>query len=215
MKFMKLFVVVLALLLLASCSNPKTSQQETALIAEVKTFLDQHPEYGRVTAIDGVSNWTNGLRQRVSLDDGRSLLFYTKDGGVVTVYEDQPGEGSVIVWGDYETYEPPQGAAGEGNESFPSYKVLFSGNLMNGTGRYGGILIPSISLKTPAETRESIARRIAEAENFSNLSLYSTEEAYKANISESYSKAHPGALHQGYMGMLEDGKFIAGENLNP
>jgi hypothetical protein len=39
--------------------------------------------------------------------------------------------------------------------------------------------------------------------------LYSTEEAYRANSSESFSKAHLDALKKGYLGQItEKGKFV-------
>lgn len=63
--------------------------------------------------------------------------------------------------------------------------------------------------------REPIARKIAEAESLASLRLYSTEEAYKPNISQSYSKAYPNALRQGFMGLLEGGDLTAGETLFP
>lgn len=204
-------ISVIALLLYSSCASP----QITSLLPEIKSFLSQHTEYGSATIIEDMPNWANGKRQRVKFDNGRTLLFYTKDGNVVTIYEDQPGSGRVKIWGEDESYEPPGVIERDAEDSLPSYKILLSLNLPNGKGRYGDILIPTLSRKTPVETRESIARKIAKAEHLTSLRLYSTEEAYKANISESYSKAHPNALRQGFMGSLEGGDFMAGEILYP
>ncbi len=77
------------------------------------------------------------------------------------------------------------------------------------------MLIASLSRKTPAAERERVARGIAAAEGFDELSIYSTEDAQKANVSASFAKAHPRAMKEGFLGSLREGKFTAGEELYP
>jgi hypothetical protein len=185
------------------------------LLPEVGAFLSVHKEFGRPLATQSSPDWAQGKRQRVTFDSGRSLLFYIKQGRVVTVYEDTAGAGRKLVWGETEQYVAPAPSTGAAAADLPAYKVLFSAQKFGGGGRFGDVLVSSISRTTPAKTREEIARKIAAKEGLVQVSLYSTEEAYKANNSESFSKAHPGALKRGFLGMIQDGKFIPGEVLYP
>jgi hypothetical protein len=204
-------ISVIAFLLLTSCSK----QHESSLLPEIQTFLNQHSEYGNTTTIQEVPDWAKGKRQRVNFDNGRSLLFYTKGEAVMTIYEDQPGIGRVKIWGVTEIDEASPATDRQATEVLPAYRVLFSVNRADGTGRYGDILVSSLSRETPAARREFIAHQIAKVENLASLNLYSTEEAYEANMSESMLKAHPDALRKGFLGTLRGGEFIAGEISNP
>jgi hypothetical protein len=84
-----------------------TQAPTAGLLSEVAAFLETHREFGAPTRTQYVPDWAKGKRQRVGFDSGRSLLFYTKNGVVVTVYEDDPSEGRVKIWGEYETTSPP------------------------------------------------------------------------------------------------------------
>jgi len=75
------------------------------VMAEVAAFLGSHPEFGTATGVQDVPDWAKGKRQRVTFGSGRNLLFYTKDGVVLTVYEDNASEGRKIVWGGYDRSE--------------------------------------------------------------------------------------------------------------
>ena len=90
--------------------------------------------------------------------------------------------------------------------------VLDEVTLINGK-IYGDILLPSFSRSTSVTVIEKVARKIAEAEGFDQVSFYSTEEAYKANMSSSFLNSHPDALKTGFLGSLKDGKFTSGESL--
>lgn len=183
------------------------------LLPEVGAFLSTHREFGRATSTESVPNWAQGKRQRVKFDTGRSLLFYIKEGRVVTVYEDTAGAGRTTVWGESEQHVAPAPSARAAVAGLPAYKVLFSAQKSDGGGKFGDVLVSSLSRSTPAKTREEIARKIAIKEGLVQVSFYSTEEAYKANNSESYSKAHPGAMKRGFLGTIQDGKFVPGEVL--
>ncbi len=97
----------------------------------------------------------------------------------------------------------------ENDKKIPEYKVLFQVDLMSGAGKFGEILISSYSKDTPKEERESTLRKIIKKEGFVSAMLYSTEEAYKANSSESFSKAHPDALKKGYLGQITEKGIFA------
>lgn len=78
------------------------------------------------------------------------------------------------------------------------YKILDQTKLFEG-GQYGDVLIESINPKTNKDTIKLIAQLISCYENFSEESLYCTEEAFKANFSESYLKQNPNALKNGFV----------------
>lgn len=129
------------------------------VLAEVSAFLNTHKEFGRPLSTQSVPDWAQGKRQRVGFDSGRSLLFYTKDGQVVTVSEDAAGAGRKVVWGETEQYVPvPQAPATRvAVAGLPAYKVLFSVQKIGGGGKFGDVLVSSLSRRTPAKAREDIA----------------------------------------------------------
>jgi hypothetical protein len=90
----------------------------------------------------------------------------------------------------------------------PQYTTLFSVDLMSGKGKFGEVLIPSLSKEVKSSEREKTFRGIMNSEGWVSISAYSNEEAYKANSSESFSKAHPNALKDGFLGGIdENGKY--------
>ena len=90
----------------------------------------------------------------------------------------------------------------------PKYTTLFSVDLFSGKGKFGEVLIPSLNKKINSREREETFRGIMEAEGWVSISAYSTEDAYKANSSESFSKEHPNALKDGFLGGIdENGKY--------
>jgi hypothetical protein len=96
----------------------------------------------------------------------------------------------------------------------PDYQMLFANDKLGG-GRFGDALVPSLSRKTPVAERERVARGIAQKERLTELAIYSTEGAYKANVSASFLKEHPDALRQGFLGSLNESTFQPGEATFP
>ncbi len=96
----------------------------------------------------------------------------------------------------------------------PEYIILDKVKLLNGN-IYADILIKSYSKNTPVDERESTVKVISQKENINEISLYSTENAKKANFSSSFSKKHPNALKNGYLGSYKNGIFTPGEKLYP
>ncbi len=204
-----------AVIISISCGSSPESNRDIDILPEIRVFLQQHSEFGKPTAAQSVPDWANGKRQRISFNTGRSLLFYTKNGQVMTVYEDQPSKGRVKVWGETEKYTAPDPVTKAAEAGLPAYTILFTVEKFGGGGKFGEVLVPSVSRKTSAAERETLARRIADKERLVDVNLYSTEEAYKANMSESFSKAHPNAMRRGFLGMLQNGTFTPGEALYP
>ena len=89
--------------------------------------------------------------------------------------------------------------------SGPAYTVLDRVELASGEGTYGDVLVTSISPSTPKSELKEIFNGIAAKENFVEMALYCTQDAYKANYSDSYSRANPNALKKGYIGSIRGG----------
>jgi len=119
------------------------------------------------------------------------------------------------IWGEYNTFTPPSPQTREAEGDLPSYIVLYVNEAGDGSGRFGDVLVPSLSRQTPASERESLARRIAEKEHINHMCLYSTKDAYQANVSGSYQEAHPNALRDGFLGVVDGDKWTLGEALYP
>lgn len=90
----------------------------------------------------------------------------------------------------------------------PNYTTLFSVDLISGKGKFGEVLILAFSKEVKSSEREKTFRGIMDVEGWVSISAYSTEEAYKSNSSESFSKQHPNALKDGFLGGIdENGKY--------
>jgi hypothetical protein len=90
----------------------------------------------------------------------------------------------------------------------PTYTTLFSVDVISGKGKFGEVLIPTLSKEVKSIEREKTLRGIMDSEGWVSISAYSTEDAYKANSSESFSKQHPNALKDGFLGGIdENGKY--------
>ena len=101
------------------------------------------------------------------------------------------------------------------NQNLPDYKVLFKVKMMHNKRVYGDVLIPSLSRANPIKGLEQIARKISKQEELDDVVMYSTEDAYKANESAAFLKAHPNALKKGYLGVFREGVFTPGEKVFP
>ncbi len=93
-------------------------------------------------------------------------------------------------------------------EDLPSYTVLSRVNRIDGSGVDGDVLVSSFSKEIPLDILEKTLQSIAQKEGLDLVSLYCTEDAYKANFSASFLAEHPNALENGYLGRLKkDGTF--------
>lgn len=94
----------------------------------------------------------------------------------------------------------------------PEYTVLETVNQMVG-GRWGAVLVRTLSRDTTAARRGEIAREIARLEGLAEVSLYCSEHAWKADFSASYSARYPNALRDCSLGMLKGAQFTTNDNL--
>jgi hypothetical protein len=197
----KLTILVSFMIVLFACSS------ENPTLTTVKEFVKQHPEYGNVNSSTEMPDWESGKRLQIKTDNGE-YLFYLIDKDVVGVDKYlENGQREKIF--KKEITQSQMSTETSIDKKIPEYKVLFQVDLMSGAGKFGEILISSYSKDTPKEERESTLRKIIKKEGFVSAMLYSTEEAYKANSSESFSKAHPDALKKGYLGQItEKGIFV-------
>jgi hypothetical protein len=72
------------------------------MLLAVADFFREHPEFGKPLRSREVPPWFKGKREAIETVGGRSLLFYEKEGKVVTVYENDPARGRTILWGAVE-----------------------------------------------------------------------------------------------------------------
>lgn len=172
----------------------------------INDFLIRHTEFGNVQFTNQKPDWSDGTRFKVITDKGNYLFYLSLENEVVGVWqENEDGTRSQMYKKENESIVNQVIE----DVDLPQYKILDQTDLFSGTGKLGEILIVSYSKNTPKELREGTLRKIMKKEGFVSGMLYSTEEAFKANYSESYSKSHPGALKKGYLGQInEQGEFI-------
>ena len=92
-------------------------------------------------------------------------------------------------------------------QGYPTYRVLSEDRSIE-KRVFAKILIPSLSPRTKPEEIERICRIICYEESIDECSFYSTMEAYEASNSDSYRLEHPEALKDGYLGKMQNDKFL-------
>ncbi len=110
------------------------SASSLPLIPEISLFLDSHREWGSPTSVQSVPDWAEGKRQRVDFSSGRSLLFYMKDGQVLSVSDQQRQK----IWGEYSAAKSPPLTVDKPADvtlAIPAYSVLYSGPQVRGGGK--------------------------------------------------------------------------------
>ncbi|MGE0077349.1 MAG: hypothetical protein AB7S48_05770 [Bacteroidales bacterium] len=197
---MKKIIFALLTLIVISCGSENPSKKS------IKDFMKNQSEYGELYGVSEKPDWEEGKRYEAITEKGIYLFYLTYNNEVVGVWRiDENGSRTQLF------KKENQNIISETTESIevPEYKILFKVQLMSGKGQFGEVLITSYSKSTPKEEREKTLRKIMEKEGFVSATLYSTEDAYKANSSESFSKSHPNALKNGLLGQVnEEGKFV-------
>ena len=93
--------------------------------------------------------------------------------------------------------------------NIPKYSVIFKTKLFSGTGDYIEVLIPNFDKKINSQGKKELFKAILDYEKSISGSFYLTEEAQKANSSDSFRKSHPNALKDGYLGdITEKGELL-------
>ncbi|WP_459506891.1 hypothetical protein [Aquirufa ecclesiirivi] len=173
----------------------------------VKEFAKHHSEIGNINSSSEMPDWEKGKRIQIRTDKGEYLV-YLHNKEVVSVYKYLENDQRIRIF-NKEISTTTATIDKSKDKDIPDYKILFQVDLNSGEGRFGEILISSYSKKIPKVERERALRKIMAKEGFVSTVLYSTEDAYKANSSESFSKAHPNALKNGYLGQItEKGVFV-------
>jgi len=188
--------------------SQKPTPEPSRLLPGIQSFLKTHSEFGTPTTTQDIPNWTEGKRQRIQFTSGRNLLFYLKDGVVVTVFEDNSEGDRKKIWTSYSgTAEYMKDTSQKSTGAIPQYTIISAINLVAG-GKFADVLVPSLTRETPRDTRSEIAFAIRKKEGLRCLSMYSTREACKASYSSSYAEQHPDASN-GYLGgiSMNTGKF--------
>lgn len=98
-KLLALVAVIALLFNYIGDNMPDNNPGDVYLLPPVEAFLGRHPEFGKAKDSEQIPDWKYGRRQRVWVDTGRGLLFYTKSGEVVSVYEDYSDGSRKKVWG--------------------------------------------------------------------------------------------------------------------
>ncbi|MBL7066434.1 MAG: hypothetical protein ISS29_01055 [Candidatus Marinimicrobia bacterium] len=188
-------------------SDTVSLQTKSDVLPGIQAFLAKHKEFGLPSRTQSVPNWAQGKRQRVQFKTGRNLLFYLKNGKVVTVYEDTKTGSRKKVWGSQGgSAEYAKDISRPATGAIPNYTIISAINLLAG-GKHADVLIPSLSSTTPREMRSKVAFAILKKEGLKSLGMYSTQEAYKADYSSSYAKQHPSAS-KGRLGSISmEGQF--------
>ena len=189
---------VLSFLIACNLENPSEKA--------INDFVKIHTTYGAVQFTSAKPDWAEGKRSKVVTDKGNYLFYLSKTNEVVGVWQENE-DGTKTQLFKKESTE----FINQINEdrNLPQYKILSQVDLFSGEGKFGEILVLSYSTNTPKEEIESTLRQIMEKKGFASAMIYCTEAAYKANSSESFSKSHPNALENGYLGQVtEKGKFL-------
>ena len=77
-----------------------SNQTQSDVLPGIQEFLRQHKEFGSPSRTQSMPDWWQGKRQRIQSTNGRNLLFYLKDGRVVSVYEDTKTESRKRIWNE-------------------------------------------------------------------------------------------------------------------
>jgi hypothetical protein len=184
------------------------------MLPAVAAWTNKYSEYGKPTSITTLPDWVGGKSQRLVLDGGLTLRFYLVE-DVVNIVNEESASGALKVFGHYAAgFELPKPVKRQATDGLPSYTVLFAAENISGEIA-GNVLVPSMTRSTSAAKREAAFRKIATREGLLTAAFYCTLEAYEADTSPSYRKAHPSALRKGSTGLLMDGKFTRGEISHP
>jgi len=219
-KLSHVFLMVFIIVIVSGCGNNSAPQKSitpvkpdvvSTLLPGIKDFITQNSsQYGTVKETAPQPDWANGKRQEVATTTGR-YLFYTHNNEVVGVWKyESNGKRKQLFQKDIP--HTPQNVEVKATSGLPPYTILFQVNIAGGKGKMGEVLIPSYSRSTPKEKREATAKQIARKEGFTDLILYSTYEAQKANNSSSYAQQSPTAMKNGFFGLTQKRNFYSGRS---
>lgn len=187
------------------------TKKDKANYKAIRDFIDNNKSLGKFTYFEKTEPWMHGDRYSVSTNEDTFLFYlYNEENKVVSVNVQDQNDNIQNIYRE-EVPDLPDNFKRKATEELPEYIIIDQLDLMSG-GRHGDILIKSFSKETSLDKREKIIKIIIEKENFTQADLYSTKEAFEANMNSSYSESHPKALENGYLGNVRDNKFSAPYN---
>ncbi len=180
----------------AAEAAPPPPADATSVLPPIQKFVLEKAEFGVAEKPQQPAAWFGGQHQIVETKSG-AVDFYVQGDDVVTAWRPAVGNTPKTKLWEKPGYKPPGAidetqkavAAGDG---LPSYTVLETVKLLTG-GKSGAILVKSFNAKTPNAQREALLRKAMAAEGLSEATLYCSEDAHKADQSESFAKSHPRA----------------------
>jgi RNA polymerase subunit RPABC4/transcription elongation factor Spt4 len=191
------------------------ASKSAGITSAIMRFINSDAQYGVVEKIKNMSNWAYGERREVITDTG-SYLFNMKDNDVVGVWKYHINGSREQIFSKDVTSNVEENIERDKTDDLPRYTILFKNTKIGTSEYFADVLIPSFTKTTSKEKRELAFKKIMEKENFLQASFYNKEEAYKANMSESFLKSHPNALKNGFLGSVDEyGTFTPGEFLYP
>lgn len=171
-------------------------------LAVDRDAMDELMDAQNASDLDGLRRL--GQQDKVFRVPNNTTVEVVERGGLLTkvrateqdrVYTGREG------WLQYE-FVQPAGRDEAAAAGLPDYTVL------DKVGDNLEVLIPSLSVDAPDSEIEAVARGIASAERVGTVYMYRTEDAQRANISASFAERNPSAMSEGYLGMLQNGRFM-------
>jgi hypothetical protein len=150
------------------------------------------------------------------------LLAFIAWGSIQTTPVTSQSQGAAVVAANTEIPTPqniyelnkklPRDVKRDAVDDLPAYTILRQDYVFTSGGKTirkdGVILIPEYSQKTPKRLVFETLRKILAKEGFGQGNIYSTVEAFQAEMSAIFAKAHPDALKTGHIGGILEGDFF-------
>lgn len=187
------------------------TKKDKANYKAIRDFIDNNKSLGKFTYFEKKEPWMHGDRYSVSTSEDTFLFYlYNEENKVVSVNVKDQNDNIQNIYRE-EVPDLPDNFKRKATEELPEYVILDQFELISG-GKAGDVLIKSFSKKTSIDKLKNTLNKIIEKENFKNVTLYSTREAFKANMDSSYSEENPDALNNGLLLSYFDGEFIEPRN---
>jgi hypothetical protein len=183
-------------------NNTGFQSKDENLILEL---LKKRPEFGsKIKEITNAPNWARGNRKYVTTDKGEYLYYFYEESIVSVRKNTYPIEFYKIKEVPIE-YDENIVVEADNENGIPEYKILL---IYFEEPKIADVLVDKKYKQFSKKEIEKIITKISKKENFSQMTLYCTEESYKANISSDYNNKHPNALDGGLLGsigLIEEG----------
>lgn len=213
-------LTLLLFILMSSCNNNNSNNDDDKLNenlnSHIKNFFKENEEYstkyGKIIYVKNASDWAYGKRQWVHFSDDSLLIYVDTNGEISSINHkkrssDKAPERIYTLKKEYTAIEKPTDI-----HNTEDYYVHEFVNLISG-GKLASVILKksSLSRNTSVEKRIKIAKFLINKLDVTDLDIYTSIDALKANESSSYYEKNPNAL-KGLIGRVEDGVFIDPSN---